>query len=391
MPLRCSGRFRNAVRSSTLLVLLFTAASAAVPEIKIAPKKSESTLVRSAAQPAEYRYLAFPSMLRIGPDEVWIAYKAGRSHATDAGAAIEIVRHTLSTGATKLIQRLPAPPPKLYQMGELARLPDGTRGLYIDVQSTGWDGRHYRSGAEFFRWDETRQQFGAPTPLGLVNGVLYGYPFEFIAEGKTTWQLIMAFGYHQPGGRWSVDAIRSEDSGRTWNFVRNLTEEFGEIRGNESAFVRYNDGFIVTTRGYDRMERLHRTDGEFRVRHQVELTGKYPFINSYVGRPRLFIRDGQGYLIGRNWTKPTGSSVERGATASEMQLCLFRFDPESLAVTSCVVLDNGEGAKVTDGYYAVTTFSGEGEQSMFHVVTYKALNQQPPDIVRFDYRWSDIK
>src|SRR5688572_9190058 len=201
MLLRCPPRLQYAACASALLVLLITAAAGAVPEIKIAAKKSESVLVASAAQPSEYRYLAFPSMLRVGPDEVWIAYKAGRTHATDAGAAIEIVRHTLSTGATKLVQRLPAPPPKLYQMGELVRLPDGSVALYIDVQSVGWDGRHYRNGAEVIRWNEARGTFEDAAPLGVVDGVLYGYPFDFISEGRTTWQLIMAFGYHQPGGQ----------------------------------------------------------------------------------------------------------------------------------------------------------------------------------------------
>lgn len=361
------------------------------PEVRIARPEATRVLVPAASQPAEYRYLAFPSLLVVGPDEVWLAYKAGRTHATDAGAAVEVVRHTLSTGATSLIQRLPAPPPKLYQMGELTRMPDGTIAIYVDVQTTGWDGRHYRSGAEVFRWDDARKQFGSPMPLGPVNGLLYGYPFDFISEGRTTWQLIMAFGYHQPGGRWSVDAIRSEDSGRSWSFVRNMTEEFGGIRGNESGFVRHADGFIVSTRGYDRMERLHRTDRDFRVQHQVELTGKYSFLNSYVGRPRLFIRDGHGYLQGRNWTRPTGASSERGTTASEMQLCLFRFDPQTLALTSCVVLDNAEQKKVTDGYYAVTTFSGAGNETRLHVFTYKAMNQNPPDIVRLDFRWPDVK
>lgn len=373
------------------LGIFATGVSGAEPEVRVAAKKGETILVAAASQPAEYRYLAFPSLLRVSADEIWVAYKAGRSHATDPGAAAEVVRHGLSTGTTKLIQRLPAPPPKLYQMSEIARLPDGTIALHIDVQSIGWDSRHYRSGAEVIRWDETRQSFGEAVPMEAVNGILYGYPFDFISEGRTTWQLIMAFGYHQPGGRWSVDAIRSEDSGRSWSFVRNLTEEFGGIRGNESGFVRHADGFIVTTRGYDRIERLHRTDGEFRVRHQVELTGNYAFLNGYIGRPRLFIRDGHGYLIGRNWTRPTGSSAPRGTTPAEMQLCLFRFDLETLALTSCVVLDNAENQQVTDGYYAVTTFSGTGEDTRLHVITYKALNHQPPDIVRFDYRWSEVK
>ncbi len=74
-----------------------------------------------------------------------------------------------------------------------------------------------------------------------------------------------------------------------------------------------------------------------------------------------------------------------------MQLCLLRFDLETLAVTDCVILDNAEQQKVTDGYYAVPLFTGEGADTRLHVITYKAMNHEPPDIVRFDYRWSDVK
>ena len=368
-----------------------SALAAAAPTVRTAARESETVLVGAATQPPEFRYAAFPALLQVGADEVWLAYKVGRSHATDAGAAIEVARHTLSTRETKVIQRLVAPAPKLYQMGELVQFPDKSIALYIDVQSVGWDGRHYRSGAEVFRWSPSRGAFDGPVALPPIDGVLYGYPFEFVSEGNTTWQLIMAFGYHQPGGRWSVDVVRSDNSGGAWKFVRNLTEEFGGIRGNESGFVRHGDGFLVTTRGYDRVARLHRTDRDFKVRHQVDLTGTYPFINSYVGRPRVFIRNGHGYLIGRNWTRPTGANAARGETSSPMQLCLIRFDLETLAVTSCVVLDNAENKNVTDGYYAVTAFSGRGENTRLHVITYKALNRQPPDIVRFDYRWADVK
>ena len=185
--------------------------------------------------------------------------------------------------------------------------------------------------------------------------------------------------------------IRSEDSGRSWNFVRNLTEEFGGIRGNESGFMRHGDGFIVTTRGYDRIARLHRTDAQFRVRHQADVTGKYPFVNSIVGRPRVFARDGHGYLIGRNWTRPTGTTADRSGGPSEMQLCLIRFDLETLAVTACVILDNPDHQKVTDGYYAVPVLTGDGDDARMQVITYKGLNSRPPDIVRLDYRWADVK
>jgi hypothetical protein len=367
--------------------LLVTRVCGLAATVVVAPRLSEQVLVSSATQPAAYRYAAFPTLLRTGPDEVWLAYKAGRSHATDAGAAIEVVRHRLSSGQTALIQRLVAPAPKLYQMGELTRLPDGTILLAVDVQEVGWDGRHYRAGAEVFRWDDERRRFAGPTPLGPVDGVLYGYPLEFATEARTTWQLIMAFGYHQPAGRWSVDVLRSDDSGGSWRLVRNLTEEFGGIRANESGFARHGDGFLVATRGYDGIARLHRTDGDFRVLSQVELSGKHPFINNIIGRPRVFTREGNGYVIGRNWTRAKTSS----ASASPMQLTLIRFDPATLAVTGCTVLDNADDRNVTDGYYAVPTFTGVGAATRLHVFTYKALDRQPPEIVRFDYQWDDVK
>ena len=387
MQLRLTARFLVAVAAGLGGCL----AGAATSPVRVVPPQAQRVLVASNSQPAEFRYAAFPSMLRMSEDEVWIAYKVGRSHATDAGAAIEVIQHRLSTGESTLLQRVVAPPPKLYQMGELARFPDGSVGFHIDVQSVGWDGRHYRAGAESFRWNASRRTFEGPAAFPPINGVLYGYPFEFISEGSTTWQLIMAFGYHLPGGRWSVDALRSEDSGRSWQFVRNLTEEFGGIRGNESGFVRHRDGFIVTTRGYDRIARLHRTTRDFKVRHQADLTGTYPFINSIIGRPRVFLRDGRGYLIGRNWTRPVATAGTPSAERSEMQLCLIRFDPDTLAVDSCVILDNADHQRVTDGYYAVVAFSGEADAARMHVVTYKALNGAPPDIVRFDYRWADVK
>lgn len=361
---------------------------AADSAVRPATRLSETVLVSPTTQPADYRYAAFPVSLRVSADEVWVVYKAGKTHATDAGAALEVVRHSLASGKTELIQRMAAPAPKLYQMGEITRLPDGTIAIYVDVQSVGWDGRHYRAGAEVFRWNAARKAFDAPTAFDLVDGVRYGYPFEFIHEGKTTWQLIMKFGYMQ-GGRWGVDVLRSVDAGRSWNFVRDLTTEFGGILANESGFIRHGDGFIVTTRGYDRIERLHRTDGQFRVQQQLDLTGKVPFIQGYVGRPRLFVRGGHGYLLGRNWTKPPPAT--KGAANGPMQLCLIRFDLTTLVPEACVILDNADDKNVTDGYYAVAEFSGKGADTRLHVITYKGVGGQPPAILRLDYRWSDVK
>jgi hypothetical protein len=373
-----------------LAFLSVARATAGVPSEFGPSFQARQYIVRSDQQPADLKYLAFPAVLSVGPDEIWVACKAGAKHATDAGAGILVVSHRLSTGETRAMATLRPEAPKLYQMAEWVRFPNGTIALYLDVHAIGHDNRHYRTGAETYTWDARLRAFSGPTALGPISGVTYGYPFDFVSAEQTTWQLIMSFGY-LPGGRWSVDAVRSDDNGASWSLVRNLSTEFGNLRLNESGLMRHGNGFIVATRGYDARARLHLTDGNFKVRKQLELTGKYPFINSYVGRPRVFMRDGHGYLIGRNWTRPLDTPAERGGKPGAMKLGLFRFDLETLEITGHAVLDNAEEDNVTDGYYAFPIFSERHGETWLHVITYKAKNQQPPDIVRLDYRWSEIK
>src|SRR5262245_24831263 len=104
-------------------------AAAEAAALRIAPPLRKLVL-RGPDQPSQFRYVAFPSILPVAEDTIWIACKAGSRHATDAGAALEVLQHTLSTGETRLIQRLVAPLPKLYQMGEFARFADGSIAVY---------------------------------------------------------------------------------------------------------------------------------------------------------------------------------------------------------------------------------------------------------------------
>jgi hypothetical protein len=194
-----------------------------------------------------------------------------------------------------------------------------------------------------------------------------------------------------------VSMVRSEDSGRSWRFVRNLSREFGDVPINESSFVRYADGFLVVTRGYDNRARLHFTDNDFKLRRQVDLTATYDCINSYIGRPRLFMRDGRYYLIGRNWTKPTANATgplgKDGVPnfPAAMKLCLFRIDPATLAVEDCVMLDNAEAGNVTDAYYPVPYFTEREGRTWLRVVDYKGVDRQPPQIVEFEFSWDEVR
>lgn len=193
-----------------------------------------------------------------------------------------------------------------------------------------------------------------------------------------------------------MDVIHTTDNGRTWKRIRSLTREFGNVPINESAVIAFGDGFLVTTRGYDNRERLHVTDAQFHVLRQADLTATYPFIASHVGRPRLFARDGKVYLMGRNSTRvalPPTAEAKKGEPAFRpaMQLCLFRLDASGVGVESYSILDNADNKNVTDGYYAMGYFRGTGTDTRFHVITYKALDRQPPSILHLEYNWDDVR
>lgn len=181
----------------------------------------------------------------------------------------------------------------------------------------------------------------------------------------------------QPG---SVDVIRSDDNGLTWYFLRSITAELGNAPINESAFMPQADGFIVTARGYDNRQWMLRADAAFNVVRKVELNAAHDFITSHIGRPRLFARDSGCYLLGRNW-------IEKGV----MQLALFKFDPETLAITKHVVLDNAEKQRVADGYYAQPYWTNKDGRTLFHVITYKRCKEKNASIVKLELDWEDVR
>jgi hypothetical protein len=219
--------------------------------------------------------------------------------------------------------------------------------------------------------------------------VEYGYAFESVTRGPTTWMLAMTFTnltggvYSQKlarGVAGSVDVIRSDDNGRSWRFVNSVTRELDNASINESSFAPYGDGFIMAARGYDARQWLLRTDAAFHVTRKVDIVKETDFHIPMLGRPRVFTRDGRWYLL------------TRSAVAPKMPMCLglYRFDPETFKITRHVVLDNAEKAKVADGYYAMPYWRESNGKTWFHVVTYKK-ETGAPQIIRLSFDWEEVR
>ncbi|MBI4626155.1 MAG: exo-alpha-sialidase [Verrucomicrobia bacterium] len=367
------------------LVLMLTVAPfcvAAEPTPVIPKPRAQQVLVASAAEKG-MTYLAFPSLLRTSPDEVLIAFKRGFRHGGDTEAVGEMLRFDTARNAIVNRQVVAQDPGYIHQMGEWVKFPNGDIAVYFDVQNIGHDGKNYRTGMRENRSSDGGRTFNGLKVSPRLGEREYGYPFDFIVQGKTTYMLVMAFGY-RPGGRWSVDVIKSEDNGRNWSFVRNLTEEFGGHPINESAFLPWGGGFMVTTRANGTSQRLYRTDRDFRKLAETDLSKANVFMESHIGRPRLFARDGGVYLVGRN-TRTTQPHGRR------MELALFKIDPATLQVTRWVILDNAERANVTDGYYAMPYFQERGGKTWLNLINYRGVAGAHPDIVRLEYDWDEVR
>ena len=321
-------------------------------------------------------YLAFPAITPSGDNEIMISHKRGKAHVNDLGAVLEILRFDLESGRPLQEPIQLAIPDEVMQMGEWVRFPNGTLGTYIDALTVDEEGKHIRTGLIRSLSRDNGKSFGPLERVGIIDGVEYGYLFDTVTVGQRLYALIMTFEY-LVGGRRSVDALYTDDNGETWHFIRNLSQEFGNVRINESSLIPYKDGFLVATRGYDNQQRLHYVNKQFKLIHETNLTEITPTIASYVGRPRLFRIEDKLFLIGRN-----RRTSEPGI---KMELGLMRIDPDSLTVEKQWVLDNIEQGNVTDAYYPFPILVESGDKTLLNVFDYKALHRNAPDIIRFQF------
>ena len=353
----------------------FSIAAEPTATIPPGPKfRIEETLVTYRGT-EQQDYLAFPAIVETGENEILMSYKRGEAHARDTGAVLEVIRLDLESGDIVQDPIQLGFPDEIMQMGEWIRFPNGTLATYIDAQTVR-EGKHTRTGLTRAVSRDNGKSFGPLERVGAIEGVEYGYLFDSATVGERLYALIMTFEY-LAGGRRSVDALYTDDNGASWRFIKNLSQEFGDIRINESSLIPHGRGFIVATRGYDNMQRLHQVDLDFNLIRETNITEDTPSIDSYIGRPRLFAYDGEHFLAGRNWRNRDRSIP--------MELGLIRFDPQSLKVKKHYVIDNIERGKVTDAYYPCPIIVDTGSKKLLNVFDYRAYHGNSPDIIRLQF------
>lgn len=338
------------------------------------------------------RYYAFPTVLRLPDGTLLIAYKNGDRHALDPEASLEMLRYDPDSGEVLSRRTINRTPGWIHQNPELARMPDGTITLSVDIQRPG--GGKMRMGLRVYRSDDEGETFRDEGWFPQAGGYAYGYALDdahwigrenradLVTEQPGPSEVavdLLAMSFPElTGGRRAVHALRSTDSGQSWSHIRNLNEEF-DFAFNECALLSYQDGYVIVARGDNQATRAYRTDREFRRIGESRWSDIYDSI-AYIGRPKLFEREGSWYVLCRN--------VAQGAPTS---LRLYRFEPETLTLLGNVLLDENE-SQIGHSYYAEHLFTGEREEARLHVITYAPYRvPDMPDIVAFCLDWAQIR
>ena len=365
-----------------------------IPKRKQPSYKSRQILVRSETL-EDKQYLAFPITQRINNSDILISFKRGYKHAHDRESDWQMIRLNPITNEVTSPVTITERKGVVHENGEWVEYEDGTIDLFLDVQTSG---SSKREGLISYRSTDHGHSFQPQGKFGLIDGVEYGYCFQGLVDGPEILLLVMTFEY-LAGGKREVHVIGSDDGGKSWNRVRNLTSEFGDIPINETNMIRYAGGFLVVTRGYDDMGRIHKVDSKFKLIHERNLTETYDFMKKYISRPRIFEGDGGYYLMGRNYTKTHDSTLSEWP----MELCFYRIDPDTFEILSYSVLDNVERHLVGDGYYATPYWQERNGVIFFNVISYRGIgchhpkNKElpidpfKPDIIRLEFMWDEIR
>ena len=184
----------------THLSIIVLSSITLITNAQFVPSHKQVHVLQNSADYSERSYLAFPALIDLGSD-ILISYKRGKAHARDPNASLDMIRLD-ATGKATPCGSIAAVDGLIMQMGEWVHFADGSIANYIDAQKKG---NPSRVGLRVVRSTDGGKSFGPVKRVGPVDGVEYGYAFESITKGKTTWMLVMTFS-NLKGGKISFQA-----------------------------------------------------------------------------------------------------------------------------------------------------------------------------------------
>lgn len=314
------------------------------------------------------KYCAFPSTIKLNDSTVLITFKQGFSHYKDTGQ-IDLIRYNPITNKV-ISERVIYKTKFNNQNPEIIKMPNGDIVIYIDRQMPGGKDR---LGLEELRSTDNGESWKDMGPVGPVDGVQYGYAFGGCIDGNIIYFLWMTFPELKgSGGKRSVHVVKSNNNGESWLNVKDLTSAY-KTAFNESTIEKYKNKFLIVGRG-DKKDSafLFETDMNFNLIKKENLSSEYSCIGA-IGRPRLFIRREDYYLISRN------------------NSCLFfyKINPATLQIEKWSKLYKSPGWG-GDAHYAEPYFQKRDGITYLNVVDYFPISGRYPEIVRFEYRWKDL-
>lgn len=330
-------------------------------------------------------YSAFPSVKKISDEKAIIIFHRGVKHAYSHGV-LDCIVYNPTTEEVIEQKVIYDPGVKEYnaQNADLMILPNGDLYITLNVQHSNnaadpYESLVFRSTDEGETWVMEQQ----PTDQ-------FGHHFSVVHDYAIVGNDVYMLAAKDPqlNNDDSLDymcLVKSSDNCKTWTYVNSLTKEL-KYAFNESTIEYYDGKLVFVGRGDKRVTKaaLLNLDG---TADKIRNIGVDFDCIGHNGKAEIILKDGEYYLILRNMLPDVGNAME---------LPLYRLDPATLSLETYVELQpKNTGTNGGDGFYAEAFFHEKGGETYFNVITYTRAytntSSGVPSIVRFEYKWDEIK
>ena len=328
-------------------------------------------------------YSAFPSVKKINDEKVIIIFHRGVKHAYSHGV-LDCIVFNPKTEEVISQSVIYDDPEHNAQNADLMILPNGDLYITLNEQypndsADSYESLVFRSTDDGETWVKSQQptdQFGHHYSV-VHDYTIVGNDVYMLAQKDPDLNNDKTLDY--------MCLVKSSDNCETWEYISNLEKDMLYLF-NESTIEYWNGKLLFVGRGDKKVTKaaLINLDGTI---EKIRNIGVDFDCIDHNGKAEIIVKDGEYYLILRNMLHDVGNAME---------LPLYRIDPATLSLETYVELQpKNTGTNGGDGFYAESYFQEKDGETYFNVVTYTRAytntSSGVPSIVRFEYKWDEIK